>query len=102
MDVNLPIVYSKANFGGFFMETHYSADIVRCPRCGSPLPGTGVACERRSCRSTGLRVTRLRPLDKDTDPTSSLVDAINRRKQTTEPITPPGIATPSLEQKERE
>jgi predicted amidophosphoribosyltransferase len=40
---------------------------MRCPCCGEPLKKAGVACERRECRPKGLRVVRLRPVDKQAD-----------------------------------
>lgn len=83
------------------METHQQSGITYCPRCGAPLPRPTVACTNRSCRPVALRPVRLQPLD--TDPKRNVIlpsslSQANPAQQSADPVTQPGIVTPTLQQ----
>jgi len=84
------------------MQTHQQSGITYCPRCGAALPRPTVACARRSCRPAALRPIRLQPVNTDpkmnVDLPSSLFQA-NPDSQSADPVTPPSIVTPTLQQR---
>src|SRR5437764_8113802 len=88
--------------GADYMQTHQQPGITYCPRCGAALPRPTVACARRSCRPAALRPVRLQPIDTDTKMKVVLPSSLSQadpEQQPTEPITPPSIVTPALQER---